>query len=154
MTNQNPAGNQGKQANQQNDQRGNSANPGREINPARPSGEPGKLPQNAGNALDANKGGTATQHGQQSKSQSAQPSSSQTMKGGEAQDERNGPSQGAARPGDQKQGAGTSRNTQDEDKPSGISQAVKKGEDGAGDLGAEDDETRTGKFPGREKGAM
>lgn len=131
----NPNQNQGKQdhakqGNQQNSKDQQSA--GREVSPSRPAGEPGKLPQNAGSALDSGKGGTATQQ-QQSKSQSAQ--SGQARKGDIG--EKHG--SGSPNPSKGNDSRAARGDDQDVDAPTGIGQAVRKGEAESALDGGEDD---------------
>lgn len=143
----NPNQNQGKQDQAKQGNPGqaqrNEQSPGREVSPSRPAGEPGKLPQNAGSALDSGKGGTATQQ-QQSKSQGAQGGQSQSRD--KSRDEIGQKhSAGSATP-TKGNDSRASRENQDVDAPTGIGQAVRKGEaesatDGEDDLGhrSEDD---------------
>lgn len=96
---------------------------GREINPNRPSGEPGKLPQNAGSALDAGNGGTATQ----GKSQSGGQSKSSDLKQGMS-----------AKGNDARTGGSGAGGSEDQDSPTGIGRAVKEGEAESTDEGEDD----------------
>jgi len=144
----NPNQNQGKQDQSKQDhskqghqegQQGQSQ-AGREVNPSRPAGEPGKLPQNAGSAL--NSGGTATQQQQQSKSQGAQGGQSKSMRDEGQDPQRTGtPTKG----NDSRAG----RDSQDVDSPTGIGQAVRKGEADTDIDGGEDD---LGHRSGNDKG--
>jgi hypothetical protein len=142
----NPNQNQGKQDQSKQDhskqghqegQQGQSQ-AGREVNPSRPSGEPGKLPQNAGSAL--NSGGTATHQQQQSKSQGAQGGQSKSMRD-EGQDQQ--------RTGTPANRGSDSRASQDVDAPTGIGQAVRKGEAETDIDGGNDD---LGNRSGNDKG--
>jgi len=149
MANNNPNQNkdQGKQGGmqgqgqQQGQQKGQQQNGGREVNPTRPSGEPGKLPQNAGSALDSGKGGTSTQQQQQqSKSQSAQGGQSKSMK------DEIGQKHGTPTKGNDSRG-GRDESEQDEDAATGIGQAVRKGDaesakHGEDDLGHRSDKNK------------
>ena len=149
MANNNPNQNkdQGKQggmqsqqqSQQQGQQKGHQSG-GREVNPSRPSGEPGKIPQNAGSALDFGKGGTSTQQQQQSKSQSAQSGQSKSMKNDIGQ------KHGTPTKGNDSR-SGRDESEQDEDAPTGIGQAVRKGDaesikHGEDDLGHRSDKNK------------
>lgn len=124
-------------ANNPNQNHGNQQNPknqqsaGREVSPSRPAGEPGKLPQNAGSALDTGKGGTATQ--QQSKSQSAQSGHSKFGK------DEIGQKHSAGTPTNGNDSRAARDEDQDVDAPTGIGQAVRKGEAESALDGGEDD---------------
>lgn len=150
MANNNPNQNkdQGKQGGmqgqqQQGQQKSQQQNAGREVNPTRPSGEPGKLPQNAGSALDSGKTGTGTQQ-QQSKSQSAQ-GTDQSRSMREDSQRQSTPTRGKETPG------GRDESEQDEDAATGIGQAVRKGEAESTDRGEDDLGHRNDKDRGRDK---
>ncbi|MBN8598368.1 MAG: hypothetical protein J0L78_11905 [Planctomycetes bacterium] len=125
-------------ANNPNQNNGNQQNPknqqsaGREVSPSRPAGEPGKLPQNAGSALDSGKAGTATQQ-QQSKSQSAQSGQSKFAK------DEIGQKHSAGTPTKGSNSRAARDDDQDVDAPTGIGQAVRKGEAESALDGGEDD---------------